>query len=253
MSFNFSGKVGIIAGAGGGMGQAIARSLIEGGCNLVLADKSSAPDLPSGPGSHVFVKADLSDKDDVEKVFQTLDQTYSRLDYLVNCTGVLWIGRDVSAVDIDMDVWDQVFDINLKSFVHMIRGAVPRMQANEGGSSGSMVHFSSIDARYGDDVPQDAYGATKAAIIRLSKSIAVQYGPDNIRSNTILPGPAMTPMQARWEGRDDIQKAVAARIPARRLGTPEDMANACLFLLSDQAGYISGTELMVDGGLDAVP
>jgi 3-oxoacyl-[acyl-carrier protein] reductase len=114
-----------------------------------------------------------------------------------------------------------------------------------------MVHFGSIDALRADLTPQDAYAASKAAVIRFSKSIAIQFAADGIRSNVILPGPVLSPMQARWQGREDAQARVAAGIPLGRLGTTQDQSNACLFLLSDRASFITGTELIVDGGITA--
>ncbi len=108
----------------------------------------------------------------------------------------MWFGKDVSAVDLDLNVWDQVFDINLKTMVMLSKLIIPIMKKNK---FGSMVHISSVDALSGDDKPQDAYGASKAAMIRLSKSLAIQFGPYNIRSNCILPGAVETPMQDRWK------------------------------------------------------
>jgi NAD(P)-dependent dehydrogenase (short-subunit alcohol dehydrogenase family) len=115
------------------------------------------------------------------------------------------------------------------------------------------VHISTIQCLRGDSQPQDAYQASKAGMVALSKSLAIQFAGDKIRSNVIFPGPALTPMQQRWY--DDPSKAdrVADYVPLKRLGTPEDMANACLFLLSDAAGFITGTELTVDGGVTAMP
>ncbi len=101
--------------------------------------------------------------------------------------------------------------------------------------------------------PQDAYQASKGAILSLSKSLAIQFGPDRIRSNALLPGPTLTPMQQRWERDEETQKAIADSVPLKRIGTPQDMANACAFLLSDDASFITGTELIVDGGLMARP
>jgi NAD(P)-dependent dehydrogenase (short-subunit alcohol dehydrogenase family) len=118
---------------------------------------------------------------------------------------------------------------------------------------GAMVHISSIQCLRGDPVPQDAYQASKAGLIALSKSLAIQYAKDGIRSNALLPGPTLSPMQARWEDKPDVQARVSARIPLGRLGTVQDQANACLFLLSDKAAYITGTELIVDGGVTALP
>jgi NAD(P)-dependent dehydrogenase (short-subunit alcohol dehydrogenase family) len=150
----------------------------------------------------------------------------------------------------DLDAWDRVMTVNLKSFVLTIRHAVPAMKRSGGGA---MVHFSSIDALRGDDRPQDAYGCSKAAIIRLSKSVAIQLARQRIRSNVILPGPVHTPMQARWDNDPAALQRLSDFVPLGRIGAVEDMANACLFLLSDKAGFITGTELIVDGGLTARP
>ena len=118
---------------------------------------------------------------------------------------------------------------------------------------GSMVHISSVDALSGDDKPQDAYGASKAAMIRLSKSLAIQFASKNIRSNIILPGPIETGMQKRWKKNPKGKKNLAKLIPLQRVGTPKDISNACMFLLSDQANYITGTEIIVDGGITSKP
>ena len=146
----------------------------------------------------------------------------------------------------DLDVWDQVFNINLKSFVHTARAVVPHMRA--GGRGGAMVHFSTIQWYRGDPKPQDAYQASKAGVCALSKSLAMQLAGDGIRSNSICPGMALTPLQARWDT-EEKRAAVADYTPLGRIGTPQDMANAALFLLSDAASYITGIELAVDGGL----
>ncbi len=118
---------------------------------------------------------------------------------------------------------------------------------------GAMVHFSTIQCLRGDDAPQDAYQASKAEVIALSKSLAIQLGKSNIRSNVILPGPAQSPMQARWD--DDVAaiESLSQVVPLGRVGQVTDMSNACLFLLSDKASFITGTELVVDGGLLARP
>ena len=132
----------------------------------------------------------------LRRVIEEFYQQHQSIDYLVNTTGVLWFGKDVSVVDIDLQTWDKVFDINLKSMVNLSKLVIPKMEEN---NFGSMVHISSIDALAGDDKPQDAYGASKAAMIRLSKSLAIQFAAKNIRSNVILPGPTETPMQDRWK------------------------------------------------------
>ena len=132
----------------------------------------------------------------LKKAINNFVKSNKRIDYLVNTTGVLWFGKDISAVDLDLKIWDQVFDINLKTMVLLSKLIIPVMKKNK---FGSMVHISSVDALSGNDKPQDAYGASKAAMIRLSKSFAIQFATNNIRSNIILPGPIETGMQDRWK------------------------------------------------------
>ncbi len=247
----FTGKTALVTGAGGGMGLAIANHLIGRGVNVCMADVKPKPDeMVAGKGKSIYVRGDLSDAESVDTIVQrTLDE-FGRIDYLANTVGVLWFGKDKSAVDIDMSVWDEVMSINLRATVLLVKKVIPQMQKL---GAGAMVHFSSVDALAGDPLPQDAYGAAKAALIRLSKSLAIQFAKDQIRSNVILPGQTMTPMQERWNDKPELQTASAKRVPLGRLGNAEDMANACLFLLSDNAQYITGTELIVDGGITAHP
>ncbi len=245
----FKNKCAFVAGAGGGMGLAIARALIEKGCRVGMADLKPEPEgIGGGADGHIYFEGDLSDQAFVERAVNATADRFGGLDFLVNTAGVLWLDRDKSVTDMDMDVWDRVMAINLKSFALTARYAVPHMKANGGGA---MVHFSSIDATGGDAPAQDAYGASKAAVIRLTKSLAIQFAGDGIRSNVILPGPTMSPMQERWHDDDDAQARVAGFVPLGRLATVDDMADACLFLLSDQARYITGVELPVDGGITA--
>src|SRR5262249_27252652 len=162
--------------------------------------------------------------------------------------GVLWFDRDRSFTEIGLDIWNQVIAINLTALMNVARRMVPHLLESGGGA---MVHVSTIQALRGETRPQDAYAASKAALIALSRSIAIQYADRNIRSNVILPGPTLTPMQDRWRNDVTIQRAIADFVPLKRIGKPEDMAEACLFLLSERASFITGTELVVDGGLTA--
>ncbi len=248
---SFSGKTAVVTGAGGGMGLAVARCLVEQGVNVSMADIKPEPDnAPDGPAEWSYTRCDLAQEPSArELVGKTIEQ-FGGIDYFVNTLGVLWFGRDVAAEDIDLAIWDQVFSVNLRATVILFKQAVPEMKK---AGKGAMVHFSSIDALRGDPVPQDAYGASKAALIRLSKSPAIQYAGKHIRSNVILPGPVMMPMQKRWENQPESREQVAGSIPLGRLGAVDDMVSACLFLLSDQAACITGTELVVDGGLTALP
>jgi NAD(P)-dependent dehydrogenase (short-subunit alcohol dehydrogenase family) len=246
---NFKNKSAFIAGAGGGMGLTIANALIRAGCSVGMADIKPEPgEVAEEPGGHVYFEGDLTQSGFVEDAVNGTADQFGGLDFLINTAGVLWLDRDKSVVDMDMDVWDRVMAINLKSFALTARFAVPHMKGRGGGA---MVHFSSIDATGGDAPSQDAYGASKAAVIRLAKSLAIQFAGDGIRSNVILPGPTMSPMQERWQDDEAAQSRIAGFVPLGRLGTLDDMAYACLFLLSDQARYITGVELPVDGGITA--
>lgn len=244
-------KTAVVTGAGGGVGLNIARDLLDEDANVTLIDIKDRPeDLERGPGRALYLQGDVADDDFVgQAIAQTFEQT-GRLDYLVNAAGVLWFGRDMSMVEIDLDLWDEVLRINLKSMVHTARHAVPLMKRTGGGA---MVHIASIQALRGDDRPQDAYQASKAAIISLSKSLAIQFAADNIRSNVLVPGGTESPMQERWNRDPALKAAAAASVPLGRVGKTQDMANAALFLLSDKASFITGTELIVDGGRTALP
>ncbi|MGH6928895.1 MAG: SDR family NAD(P)-dependent oxidoreductase, partial [Dongiaceae bacterium] len=240
----------IVTGAGSGMGLAIARGLLAAGARVTMIDlkKERPPDLPVDRA--LYLNGDVTDDKFVATAAAHAFHETGRIDYLVNAAGVLWFGRDKSLVEMDLETWDQVLAIDLKSMVITVRHAVPLMKQ---GGGGAMVHFSSVQCLRGDDKPQDAYQAAKAGMLALSKSIAIQFARDGIRSNCILPGPVDSPMQDRWRDNPAQKKAVAEAVPLGRIGVPQDIADACLFLLSDKASYITGTELIVDGGLMARP
>jgi 3-oxoacyl-[acyl-carrier protein] reductase len=243
----FAGKVALVTGAGGGMGLAIARDLAAEGARVAAVDLKPRPEELAGDGI-AYHRGDVSEPAAVEAAVADAVARWGRLDLLANVAGVLWLDRDRSLLDIDLAVWDRVIAINLTGVMLTSRAVAPHMRRAGGGA---MVHFSTIQCLRGDDRPQDAYQASKAGVIALSRSLAIQLAPDRIRSNVILPGPTLTPMQARWS--DAARAGVAAAIPLGRVGTPADMSAACRFLLSDEAAFITGTELIVDGGLMALP
>ena len=248
---DFSEKVAFVTGAGGGMGYRIASDLINAGARVLMFDIKPRPDeIPGNPEQSLYVQADLTDEPAVASAVDKAMVLFGGIDYLANVAGALWFDRDKSALEMDLDVWDQVMAINLKSIVHTVKYIVPHMRKRGGGA---MVHFSSTQCLRGDPAPQDAYQAAKAGVVALSKSLAIQLAGDGVRSNVIYPGPSESPMQDRWQANPDARAATANAIPLGRVGTVEDMSNACLFLLSDRASFITGTELLVDGGLLARP
>jgi len=248
---NFSGKVAFITGAGGGMGFKIAHDLISRGAKVLMFDIKSKPEGVLEFGDRCrYVQGDLTEDSTVAAAVELAVTEFGGIDYLANVAGALLFGKDESALDIDLDIWEQVMAINLKSMVHTSRHVVPHMRKR---GSGAMVHFSSTQCMRGDLAPQDAYQSAKAGVIALSKSLAIQLAGDQIRSNVIIPGPCASPMQERWENNPASKVATAQAIPLARVGEVDDMSNACLFLLSDKASFITGTELLVDGGLLARP
>ena len=251
MKLSFRGKSAVITGASGGMGLQISKELSKNNISVLMLDLQS-PDryFLNKNKNCVFKKVDVTNFDKMKTHIETFYKKHKSIDYLVNTTGVLWFKKDVSAVDINSGIWDKVFEINLKSMMYLSKIIVPKMKKNK---FGSMIHISSVDALSGDDKPQDAYGASKAAMIRLSKSLAIQFASNNIRSNIILPGPIETGMQVRWKKNPKEKKKLEKFIPLNRVGKPEDISNASIFLLSDQANYITGSELIVDGGITSKP
>ena len=251
MKLSYKGYSAIVTGACGGMGLEISKKLSQNNVSVLMLDiQNPDKEFLKMHSNCEFKKVDVTNFNKMKSHIDIFYKKQKRIDYLVNTTGVLWFDKDISAVDIDHKTWDKVFEINLKSMMYLSKLTVPKMKKN---NFGAMVHISSIDALSGDDKPQDAYGASKAAMIRLSKSLAIQFASNNIRSNIILPGPIETGMQKRWKKNPQAKKNLEKFIPLQRVGSTEDIANTSLFLLSDQANYITGTEIIVDGGLTAKP
>jgi NAD(P)-dependent dehydrogenase (short-subunit alcohol dehydrogenase family) len=247
ITYDFTGRHAVVTGAGGGMGETIVLALLRAGAAVTAIDIKPQPDGFADFGNRLtYCTGDLSDAAFIEDAITRAGDARGGIDFLANVAGVLWFGRDKSVLEMDMGTWDKVFAINLTAPGLTARAAVPFMRKT--GRGGAMVHFSTIQWYRGDPSPQDAYQASKAGLCALSKSLAMQLAAEGIRSNAICPGMTATPLQARWNN-DETLKAVAAYAPLGRIGTPQDMANAALFLLSDAASYITGIELAVDGGL----
>ena len=250
MKLNFSGRTALITGGSGGIGLSIVKKLIKNKIKVIILDINTPSKKILLNKFIEFKKIDLSDYKNLQLCLTELKKKYKKIEYVINAAGVLWFDKDVSLEKIEINTWDKVFSINLNSIVIVLQSILSQMKKNK---FGSIVHISSIDALSGDNKPQDAYGSSKAALLRLSKSISIQFASKNIRSNSILPGPIETPMQERWKKDPESKKNLSNVIPLRRVGKPSDIANSTMFLLSDESSFITGTELIVDGGLRAKP
>jgi len=248
MKLIFKGKVALVTGGSGGIGLDVSKKLAKLKIKVLILDINK-PKVSKNKFIY-FEQVDLSNEKEINQAIGKFIKREKRIDYIVNAAGVLWFDKDLGLEKIKTNIWDKVFSINLKSMLIVLKKILPNMKKNK---FGSIVNISSVDALSGDDKPQEAYGASKAAMIRLSKSIAIQYASKNIRSNSILPGPVDTPMQKRWGKNPNAKKNLIKIIPLQRIGKPENIADTVLFLLSEQSCFITGTEIIVDGGLKARP
>lgn len=248
----FGGRHYVVSGAGRGVGFAVVQGLLAGGADVTAIYRTSPPDgLDAGPGRAAIVQLDVTDEARAAAVMREAYERVGRLDGLANVHGINVWDRDGSILEGDMDGWHEVLRTNLTGMANTARAAVPWIRKT---GAGAMVHFSSIQGLRGDHQPQDGYAVSKAAIVALSKSLAIQLAGDKIRSNAVLPGYIDTPMNDfRWVNEPGQKQKSAELVPLKRVGSPEEIANVCLFLLSDLAAYVTGTEVIADGGLTALP
>lgn len=236
----------LVTGAGGGIGLAAVHALLGRGVQVIAADLKPSPDSLSGLEGVRYHTVDLTDGDQRAGLVGLVGD---RLDYLVNAAGVAWFDRDGSALDVSEEVWTRTMSINLDVTRRLTVELLPALR---GGRGRSIVHVASIAGLRGMDSPLDAYQVSKAAVISLSRSLAIQLGPEGIRSNTVCPGSILTPMVAPLYLESPARKAdMESRTPLRRIGSPEEVAESICFLLSDQASFITGIDLVVDGGWTA--
>lgn len=257
MGERLGGKVALITGAGMGMGREACVTFAGEGARIVALDVDAAAleqtaiavraagAGTSGGGDIATVVCDVGREAQVREAVQAGVDRFGVLHILYNNAGVLWRDRDVSVLETDEQVWDQVMAINLKGMVWVCKYGVPKLIEAGGGA---IVNVGSVSALLGDTVPQDAYTCSKGAVISLTRSLAVQFAPHGVRANCIHPGFVDTPMQSKKTVDPEWVKGACEYVPLGRLGTPRDIVNAALFLASDDASYITGAELIVDGG-----
>lgn len=245
-------KVAIITGAGGGMGRVAAEMFAREGARVVVAEYSEAAGnetverIQAAGGQATFVRADVSKEADARAMVDHALATYGRLDCLYNNAGVM-PEADHSVIDTDVDTWDKVMAVNVRGVYLGCKYAIPAMEAAGGGS---IINIASFVAILGCTVPQDAYTASKGAVLSLTRSLAVQFGPKGIRTNAICPGPVETPLLMDWLVKDEEAKRIRlARNPSGRFGKPEEIVHMAVYLASDESRWTNGAQLVVDGGI----
>jgi NAD(P)-dependent dehydrogenase (short-subunit alcohol dehydrogenase family) len=246
-------KVALITGAGMGMGREAAMLFAEEGARVVVCDinRSAADEtvrlVTKAGGEAVAAIGDVAVEDDVARIVEEGVRRFGVLHVLYNNAGVLWKDRDRSVLETDGAQWDRVIAINLKSVFWVTKHGIPHLRAAGGGS---IVLVGSVSALAGFTRAQDAYTAAKGALISLNKSLAIQFARDNIRCNIIHPGIVETPLQAPYLT-DLLRAEFKTTIPLGRIGQPREIAYAALFLASDESSFMTGAEMIVDGGFMA--
>lgn len=247
-TYNFKNKVAFITGAASGIGQATALAFAEAGANVVICDvnadagNSMASQLLKKTES-IFIRCDVSKGEEVQRSVQQTIAQFGRIDFAFNNAGVE--GEQASTPECTEENWQRVIDINLKGVWLCMKYQIPHMLKQ---GSGAIVNCSSIAGLVGfTGIP--AYTASKHGVIGLTKTAALEYAKTGIRVNAVCPGVIQTPMIDRFtHGEKQIQNQLVAGEPVGRVGRPEEIAAAALWLCSDQSSFITGHSLVVDGG-----
>ena len=245
------GKVAIITGGANGMGAEECRIFAREGAKVIIADiledegKRLEAEIAESGGDAVFVRVDVTSEDDWQAVVEATVARYGKLDTLVNNAG---IARAHTPEDLSVQDWDDLMNINARGVFLGMKYAIPEMQKVGGGA---IVNISSISGIVGQPQVHMGYNASKGAVRIVTKSAAVQYAQDGIRVNSVHPG-MMPPMRSSIAAqRPGSRDSLIASVPMGRAGRREEVGNAVLFLASDEASYITGAELVVDGGFTA--
>ena len=242
------GKVAIVTGAAGGFGEGIARLFVAEGAKVLIADLDSdkAQQVAASLGAQArSVRCDVSKRADIDAALKACVDAFGAPDIVVNNAGTTH--RNQSMLDVDETTFDRVFAVNVKSIYHMTQAVVPLMKARKSGCIVNIGSTAGIRPRPG----LSWYNASKGAVNVLSKSMAAELGPDGIRVNAVCPVMGATGLIEQFLGTADTPEArakIIAGIPLGRMSTPEDVAEATLYLASDAGRFITGIELPVDGG-----
>lgn len=242
-------KIAIITGGGSGIGRATALLFAENGAKVVVADvdieggEETVRLIEEKGGSAVFIRTNVANSDEIKTLVQGTIEHFGSIDILVNNAGIG--NSEVRSMDLTEEEWDRVIDINLKGVFLGIKYAVPEMIKK--GSGGSIINTASLLGLKGQKYVS-AYNASKGGVVLLTKNAALEYGKYGIRVNAIAPGVIDTKIIEGWKQNERKWPIISRANALGRIGTPLEVANAILFLASDEASFITGTTLSVDGG-----
>ena len=247
------GKVALITGAGSGIGREASLLWASEGASIAAVDidrtsaEHTADAVQSAGGRAVAVQADVARAQDSERMIAAAESEFGKLNILFNNAGIMH-SQDDDAVSTDEAVWDLTMNINAKGVFFGCKYGIPALRRAGGGA---IVNTASFVAVLGAATPQVAYTASKGAVLALTRELAVVHARENIRVNALCPGPLKTEMLMKFLDTDEKKQRRLVHIPIGRFGEAKEIARAALFLVSDDASYVTGTEFLVDGGITA--
>jgi len=247
------GKVALITGAGQGLGRVAAELFAAEGAKVVVAEfseqngRETVAAIEAAGGTAAFVAVDVSKADQVERMVQFAVDTYGGLHVLYNNAGIM-PPDDGATLETPESTWDVVMEVNLKGVWLCCKYGIPAMVASGGGS---IINVSSLVAIMGSAVAQIAYTASKGGVLAMSREMAVEHAKQGIRINALCPGPIMTDLVAELLSDDAKRARRLVHVPIGRFGQAREIANAALFLASDESSLMTGQQLVVDGGISA--